>query len=157
LGKTQHYVPQLLLRRFVVRDGRRQGHIWRLDKTTGTARAAVPRHEAAKNRYYDLPEDVVGDFGQPEELIRQIESAASIAIRKLEREQPPSDEEMGMLAYFAALQWARTPAVRSELKFLDEVMAREMAQLKLSARERVLEALRATTHPSAMKTRRLAA
>ncbi|HEY2374275.1 MAG TPA: hypothetical protein VGH82_17275 [Gaiellaceae bacterium] len=45
---------------------------------------------------------------------------------------------MWMLAYFTALQWVRTPAVRRELKYLDEVMAKQFAELKLGATEKVI-------------------
>jgi hypothetical protein len=62
--KRQHYVPKFLLRRFAAREGRWQGHIFRLVTDSGRPRPAVPRTEAAKNRYYDLPEDLVGSFNR---------------------------------------------------------------------------------------------
>lgn len=37
-------------------------------KKTGRVNPAVPKTEAAMNRYYDLPDDVVPEFAQPERL-----------------------------------------------------------------------------------------
>jgi hypothetical protein len=81
----------------------RKGHIRRLEKATGQARAVVPRDEAKEKGYYDLPGDFLGQELQPERIFEKIESGASIAIRNLEREQAPPEEAMAMLAYFAAL------------------------------------------------------
>jgi Protein of unknown function (DUF4238) len=101
--RRHHYVPKMLLRRFAVGDGRWQGHIWRLDKATGRPRPAVPKTEAAKNKYYELRDDLLGGEFQPERIFEKIESGASLALRRLEREEAPADEEMWMLAYFTAL------------------------------------------------------
>ena len=50
--KNQHYVPKFLLKRFARAEGRWADHIFRLDKRSGKPGPAVPRHEAAKNRYW---------------------------------------------------------------------------------------------------------
>src|SRR5689334_8531391 len=71
--KRHHYLPQFLLRRFAVTEGRWAGHVWRLDLRTGQITPAVPRTEASRNRYYKLPEEVAGGF-DPETLIGKIES-----------------------------------------------------------------------------------
>ena len=138
--KNQHFVPKLLLRRFSVREGRWQGHVFRLARETGQINPAVPRHEGAETRYYDLPEDVVGDF-QPEELLEQIENGAARSIARLERHESLDLGDGVWLAYFAALQTVRTPQDRAELRYLDEVMATQLHQIRLGAEERAVKAI----------------
>jgi hypothetical protein len=139
--KRQHFVPKFLLRRFALTDGRWQGHVFRLSVAGGPARPAVPRTEAAKNRYYDLPEELVGDV-QPETLLAQIESGAAAALKRLESGIALRDEDFGHLAYFVALQTNRTPQDRAEARFFDEFMALQMNELRFSAREQAVAFLR---------------
>jgi hypothetical protein len=140
--KRQHFVPKFLLRRFALSDGRWEGHVFRLAVAGGAARPAVPRTEAAKNRYYDLPEELVGDF-QPETVLARIESGAAAALRRLEDGDALRDEDVGRLAYFVAVQTNRTPQDRAEARFLDEFVAAQMQELRFSAREQAVAFLRA--------------
>jgi Protein of unknown function (DUF4238) len=139
--KRQHFVPQFLLRRFAIKDGRWQGHVFRLPIAGGPARPAVPRNEAAKNRYYDLPGELVGEF-QPESVLEKIESGAAATLQRLERRTPLRDEDFVHLAYFTALQTNRTPQDRAEARFLDEFMARQLQELRFSAREQAVAFIR---------------
>lgn len=107
----------------------------------GAARPAVPRTEAAKNRYYDLPEELVGNL-QPETVLAGIESGAAAALQRLESGGALRDEDFGYLAYFVALQTNRTPQDRAEARFLDEFMASQMNELRFSAREQAIAFLR---------------
>lgn len=141
--KRQHFVPLFLLRRFALKEGRWQGHIFRLATRGGPARPAVPRSEAAKNRYYDLPKELVGKF-QPEALLGRIESGAATALGRLERADLLSAENFAYLAYFTALQTNRTPQDRAEARFFDEFMARQFNELRFSARDQTVEFLRKT-------------
>lgn len=141
-NKRQHFVPRFLLKRFALEDGRWRGHIFRLPTAGGPARPAVPRTEAAKNRYYDLPEELVGEF-QPELILGRIESGAAAALARLERGIPPEPDDMPYLAYFAAVQASRTPQDRAERRFLDGFMALQVEELRFSAREQSVAFLRA--------------
>jgi hypothetical protein len=139
--KSQHFVPRLLLRRFAALEGRWQGHVFRLPIAGGAARPAVPKHEAARNRYYDLPDELV-DGLQPETILEKIESGAAVALQRFERRLQPKPEDISMLAYFVALQTNRTPQDRAEARYLDAVMARHLAELRLGASDRVIEFFR---------------
>ena len=139
--KRQHYVPKFLLRRFAADDGRWQGHVFRLDTRTGRVGPAVPRTEGAKNRYYELPEEIVGEF-QPEHILERIESDAAIVIRRLEKRQRLRLGDVLRLAYFCALQTVRTPQDRAERRYLDEVMASQFEQVRFSAQEQAVAFLR---------------
>lgn len=139
--KRQHYVPRFLLHRFAAREGRWQGHIFRLDTKTGRPRPAVPRTEAAKNRYYDLPDELVGEF-QPERILERIESGAAAAISRLEAGHELQPSDVIWLAYFSSLQTSRTPLDRAERRYLDEVMAQQLEELRFSAREQAVAFLR---------------
>jgi hypothetical protein len=139
--KRQHFVPRFLLRRFAATEGRWQGHVFRLPIPRGAARPAVPKTEAARNRYYDLPNEVVGEV-QPELILEKIESGAAAAIALLENRQHLRAGDLVWLAYFAALQTNRTPADRAEARYLDEVMAAQMEELRFSAREQAVAFLR---------------
>ena len=139
--KRQHFVPKFLLRRFAATGGRWQGHIFRLDKASGRCRSAVPRTEAAKNRYYDLPEDAVGEF-QPESILEKIESGGAAAIQRLERGETLDPANVIWLAYFSALQTSRTPLDRAERRYLDGVMAAQMEEIRFSAPEKAVAFLR---------------
>lgn len=147
-NRRQHYLPHFLLRRFGVRSGRWEGHTWRLDKANGTARAVVPKTEAAEPFYYDLPGQVLvdPDTGQdvppPEHVIQIIESGFASAIIKLEAEKELDGRNVWSLGLFAALQSGRTPTGRAQLRFLDELLAKETSELKLSARKQTIEYLR---------------
>ncbi len=118
------------------------GRIFRLDTKTGRCGPAVPKTEAAKNRYYDLPEELVGQF-QPENILEKIESGAASAIQRLERQEALDEANLAWLAYFSALQTNRTPADRAEARYLDEVMAREFEQLRFSATDQAVAYLQA--------------
>ncbi len=139
--KRQHYVPRFLLRRFAAREGRWQGHVFRLDTKTGRPRPAVPRTEAAKNRYYDLPDELVGEF-PPESILERIESSAAAAISRLEAGHELQRSDVVWLAYFSSLQTSRTPLDRAERRYLDEVMAQQLEELRFSAREQAIAFLR---------------
>jgi Protein of unknown function (DUF4238) len=139
--KSQHYVPRLLLRRFAVVDGRWQGHIFRLERHKGRVGPAVPRSEAAKNRYYDLPDDVVGQF-QPENVLERIENDAALVIRRVEQRQQLQPLDVVRLAYFFALQTVRTPQDRAERRYLDGVMATQLQEIRFSARDQAVAFLR---------------
>ena len=139
--KRQHFVPKFLLRRFAAAEGRWQGHVFRLPIGGGAARPAVPKTEAARNRYYDLPDELVGQV-QPELILEKIESGAAAAIGRLEKRQQLQDMDLVWLAYFAALQTNRTPADRAEARYLDEVMATQMEELRFSAQEQAVAFLR---------------
>jgi hypothetical protein len=148
-GKRHHFVPKFLLRRFAETGGRWQGHIWRLDIATGRPRVAVPRTEAARGRYYDVPAEFVTDGFEPERLLATIESAAASAISKCERaapgEPPPglTRADIDVLTVFATLQTVRTPADRRERAYLDSIMDPEMFELRLSAPERAVQHIQA--------------
>src|SRR4051794_8414096 len=118
-NKRQHFVPKFLLRRFAATEGRWQGHVFRMAVRGGAARPAVPKTEAARNRYYDLPDELVGEI-QPELILEKIESGGAAAIARLENRQQLRDTDLVWLAYFAALQTNRTPADRAEARHLDE-------------------------------------
>jgi hypothetical protein len=139
--KRQHYVPKFLLRRFAAREGRWQGHIFRLDTKSGRPRPAVPRTEAAKNRYYDLPDDLVGEF-QPEHVLEKIESSAASAVKRLGAADDLQQPDVIWLAYFSLLQTSRTPLDRAERRYLDEVMAQQLEELRFSAKEEAVTFLR---------------
>jgi hypothetical protein len=139
--RRQHYVPKFLLRRFAAREGRWQGHVFRLDTKTGQPRPAVPRTEAAKNRYYDLPDDLFGEF-QPERVLEKIESGAAAAINRLEAGHDLRQSDLIWLAYFSSLQTSRTPQDRAERRYLDEVMAQQLEELRFSARDQATAFLR---------------
>lgn len=139
--KSQHYVPRLLLRRFTVVAGRWKGHIFRLERRTGRVGPAVPRSEAAKNRYYDLPDDVVGEF-QPEDVLERIENDAALVIRRVEQQKQLQPLDLIRLAYFFALQTVRTPQDRAEQRYLDGVMATQLQEVRFSARDQAVAFLR---------------
>lgn len=139
--KRQHFVPKFLLRRFAARDGRWQGHVFRLVTKTGQARPAVPRTEAAKNRYYDVPQEVGGEF-QPESVLGQIESGGAAAIRRLEKGNVLQPPDIFWLACFSSLQTNRTPLDRAEARLLDEVMMQQLQELRFSAAEKANAFLR---------------
>lgn len=140
--KRQHYVPHFLLRRFAAQTGRWQGHIFRLEVSGGRVGPAVPKTEAAKNRYYDLPDELAGRV-QPEEILGKIESGASAAICRIEDGQGLEPLDLPFLAYFAAIQTKRTPQDRAEARFFDEFMAAQFTQLRMSARDQAVAFLRA--------------
>jgi hypothetical protein len=138
--KRQHFVPKLLLRRFRVLDGKWQGHVFRLDRATGRITPSVPKTEGAKNRYYDLPDDVTGGF-QPEAILEKVESRAASAIGRLENHEALDFDDGVWLAYFAAIQTARTPQDRAERRYLDGVLETELQIMRLGAQEQAVKAI----------------
>jgi hypothetical protein len=57
-------------------------------------------------------------------------------MNRIERRQEPSPLDVIALAYFAALQASRTPQDRAEIRYLDEVMATQLEELRFSASEK---------------------
>lgn len=135
-GKSHHYLPRFLLRRFAEKRGPRDGLVWRLDTQSGQAQLVAPKYEAALPHYYRLErEDGTTDSG-PEDVLARIESGAASALQKVDRGQVPSDEDRTWLALFVLFQHRRTPAGRERLKFYDELMAELMTEVSLSNAKR---------------------
>lgn len=102
----QHYVPQLLLRRF---SGARDGQIWAFDKQTGRAFPTSTKKVAAEKDFYDLEVDEVILTLEPS--LACLEAVvADIFAGIVERESLDglTDADRAHLSMFAAAQMLRT-------------------------------------------------
>lgn len=140
-GRRHHYLPKFVLRRFAARDGARAGLVWRADLSGEQIRQVAPKYEAARNHYYALPPELGLPAGYAEDVLMRVESAAATAILKFEKRGGLDMDDRTWLALFIALQHKRTPRGRQELRFIDEFMARQQAEITLSDTETIRQAL----------------
>lgn len=140
-GKRHHYLPKWILRRFAVKEGQSAGLIWRADLSGEQIRLVAPKYEAARQNYYSLPPELQLPPGYAEEVLDRIESAAASATLRLESGKGLGLDDRHWLALFLLLQHRRTPVGRAELRYMDEFVARQQAELTLSNREAIRRAL----------------
>lgn len=111
--KKQHIVPQCYLVRFS-KDGHK---IFAFDKTSQKSFATNVRDIAQQHGFYDIPEEFSGDDGKQrvEHFLANLESVYSQTLRELLNALTKGDDWSKFkerLAFFIALQVARTPEVR---------------------------------------------
>lgn len=104
--KSQHYVPQFLLRHFAPDESRRRLNLLRINERLCTFGASL-RSQCAENYFYMV--------GPAFEIAtkRGIEDPASTVITAMLREKvvpPPDTEAINDFHRFVVFQWARTPA-----------------------------------------------
>lgn len=102
----QHYVPQLLLRRF---SGARDGQIWAFDKQTGRAFPTATKNIAAEKDFYDLELDEVILTLEPSlaSLEAVVADAFSVIVQR-ESLDVLTDADRAHISMFAAAQMLRT-------------------------------------------------
>ncbi len=111
--QNQHFVPQLLLKKFVDRDGR----LFFLDKRTDQFGKIAPKRAASKAGFYEFSVD--GMELSLEERFQKHEAKAGKALQKLASGASPlklSVDERDDLAAFIALQSFRTEAFLANLQ-----------------------------------------
>jgi hypothetical protein len=130
-GKRHHFLPRFLLRRFAATAGPQGGLIWRAG-LDGSMRAVAPKFEAAKKHYYAPPPELNLPVGYIEDVLARVEDATASAINKVERGGAVTRDDRDWLALFLLLQHRRTPKGRADLRFMDEFIARQEAELRIS-------------------------
>ena len=142
-GKRHHYLSAFLLRRFAAKSGKREGLVWRLDKTSGQPRPVDPKREAALSHYYSIAlPDGTKDTG-PEDLLASVENKTGKILQRIARGETPTEEERTWLALFVVFQHRRTPVGRKWLKFIDEKAAAMTAEVSLGNADGFHETMRA--------------
>jgi hypothetical protein len=132
-GKRQHYVPRLLLRRFVIDPSAKKLLLYRLDKATGKVVKRDPINEAVIGHYYriTLPDGTVVD--EADKAFDRIESMAAESIQRLEDRSyiGIADDHLIMMLFTASLQ-RRTPQAREVIRETTERAAEIYAAQRLS-------------------------
>lgn len=130
--KKQHYVPQLLLRRFADENERLFVYNMAADK----AFPSTVKDTGHQNHFLSVPA-LDGDDGPGayyERLFQKYEGPAMGAIRDVEAAlasgvlKVVGDTQREALARFIAVQYVRTPAAREQSLQLEELMKRVLAQ-----------------------------
>jgi hypothetical protein len=131
--KKQHYIPQLLLRRFA--DARETLQVY--DKATDRSYGTSVRDAGHQNHFLSIPE-LDGDDGPGavfEPFFQTIEGPAATAIDRVVNAAGSGvlhvidDDARVALALFIALQYIRTPAARDLILEYMEATRRTMEQL----------------------------
>ena len=137
-------MPQFLLRRFGA-GKKEQLHVF--DKRTGKEFVSAVRNVAAERGYYNLPDSVASrlweaakkaglpnlEGGPPtmslEPGLANVESQTSKVIERIVREESIaglSEDDRGILALFAAIQFVRAPQHRAMMVQLEDVMRKHV-------------------------------
>lgn len=130
-GKRHHFLPRFVLRRFAATGGPQAGLIWRAG-LDGSVRAVAPKFEAAKKHYYRAPPELNLPAGYIEDVLARVEDATASVIDRIERGGAVTRDDRDWLALFLLLQHRRTPKGRADLRFMDEFIARQEAELRIS-------------------------
>jgi hypothetical protein len=150
IPKIHHYIPQFLLRRFVV-GARRQLHA--VDTATGRTFVSAIRTLAAENGFYDASDEISAAFlahmraTSTDPLIHALTPAtlrlsSEDAFAELEGRVAPvhaalcdgasvaslTDKERATLDYFVVVQFLRTPAARADAARLHMDLRETIAQ-----------------------------
>jgi Protein of unknown function (DUF4238) len=140
--EAHHYVPQMSLRRFSAEPDQDNPLLWTLEFASGRIRRSSVRNEAAVTNYNRLDGSQGREPGLAERAFGEIEAAAGPVLDKISAGQPVTTSERVALAVFLQLQHQRTPRMRENMRFVTMQAARLWAQMKLSDREHVREALK---------------
>src|SRR5215216_4447111 len=138
-AKRHHYVPKFLLRRFSCEPTAEDPLIWRLDKESGRTAWASIKNETVIGHYYRLEAPKKLSPTAVEKYFSDVERAAATAIRELVAGGPVSGDELGELALFVWVQYARSPLVRTWMTHAREVAAQAELISKLNDRDFVAE------------------
>lgn len=119
--KKQHYVPQLLLKRFGVGKKNKE-KLWVLDKKTERVFQSSVRDVGHENNFYQF----VSDNGvlDPEKLLEKVETFVAPIISKINKLQKLSrtKHELIGLSYLVATQILRSPHVRNEMENIRQLL-----------------------------------
>lgn len=110
MGKRQHVVPQLHLRRFVGTDPK--DHIWSYDKQTGAVRSSLVDNTAFETHLYSVTRNDGTRDTRIENMLARMESNAGPKLDKFIRGAHLSGHERAEVASFFALTYVRTNAFR---------------------------------------------
>ena len=142
--KNEHTVPQGYLKKFTY-DGKR---LYVFDKSTGRWNSRSTKSVASLPNFYDFPEDIQMEFGDPQ-LVEHVFSDLEPIFYKLRDEVLKSVDEKGSitdeqkvgLSYFMALQYLRTNEHRRKLAEMLNRLESEAAKLLPDGVERTYEYL----------------
>lgn len=137
--RRHHFVPACYLAGFTF-GGDRDSSFHAIDLETGKARATTPNNEGWQRGLYNV--DVPGeDLELVENAFAEIEGHIAPLLRDLSLAQclPETEEEMGSLLYFMALQLARTPRMRAGFSSMNDTVMRQVLRPSASS-EKAFEA-----------------
>jgi Protein of unknown function (DUF4238) len=133
-AKRQHFVPQLLLRRFSRGSGDAPP-IFELDTTSGRPRRTNTRVAASRHYLYAFFEEGGDRNNQIEGYLSRVESHAAPALRRL-LEEPTSltGADRATLSLFLGVQMQRTPAAAAQVTELANAFLRTEVGSRFSNR-----------------------
>ncbi len=125
--KRRHHVnPAFYLRAFQIED--EEEFIWRYDSTSGEALKLHINDAAVRRDYYShVNPDGLRDTEFVENFLADIEGHTAPVFKKILAGEELSNEEWMTFAYFVALSWLRSPAVRRQTAELLGGMIKTMA------------------------------
>lgn len=119
IPKTQHYVPQFILKQFVTTNDQ----VWVFDKRTGKKFKTNLKNVACEKGFYDFE---FSDHRLTLEIsLSEVDDQASRVIKKITRNQSlavMSEREKHCLAQFIAIQFVRTRQSRDIFKDVNMLM-----------------------------------
>jgi hypothetical protein len=142
-GKRHHYVPRLLLRRFVVDSSAKKLLLYRLDKATGRVVKRDPINEAVIGHYYRITMHDGAVLDEADKAFDRIETMAAESIQRLEDRSyiGIADDHLIMMLFAASLQ-RRTPQAREVIRETTDRAAEIHAEQRLSDKSAYHEAMR---------------
>lgn len=122
--KTQHYVPQFLLKGFTAG---KKGQLHVFDKATGKRFRTKPHNVAAENGFYDI--EIPGGVATIEPYLGRLEGRVAKVVRTLRTGRilaDLSEEDLAFLAVFLVVQFLRTRLFREQFADLDKQIAESL-------------------------------
>jgi len=105
---SHHYLPQVYLRRFALRETRKL--LWEYDKTTGLAKPSTPKKSGCEDHYHSFKtRDGTIDTGSIENQLGRIETAIDPVYEAIRMQRLLTDSEWAAFFAFAGLMMVRVP------------------------------------------------
>lgn len=113
--KKQHYIPQMILRRFVASSPCRLRGVWRYDSLRNESRCVDYKGECKRKYLYEYRDDN-GDIDDGtkntiEQLLSSLESKWCVVLDRVERREMLSEKDATLLYVFLTFQLLRLPSI----------------------------------------------
>lgn len=119
---SHHYLPQVYLRRFTLRESRKL--LWEYDKTTGLAKPSSPKKSGCADNYHSFKtQDGTTDTDSIEQKLARIENGMDPVYEAIRMQRPLTASEWAAFFAFAGLMLVRVPRFISTFDdFASEVL-----------------------------------
>ncbi len=124
-AENQHYVPKLVLRKFLTNDAKEQVAVFSKSNLKGFVTSISNIMAERRFNEFRASEEYMASF---EDATSKIESSLAPTYENVvaNRKIPTEPEDIALLSVFVAFQFLRTRSFRDQFKYLDESLAEKL-------------------------------